>query len=165
MRFFDPDFYADFNRRVEGAIDAGLENEQIADVYGLDEVDVIHGRGDNVGARVAIGGDGAGEIDEVHESAAQQVAKRVGVVGEDDLSHFRLGAGYGADYADRGFSGTHFDLLHFTACSQTFRLSEFTSATMDVAQLNAAGAPVSVSAIHANYANRTARKTTHYEHN
>src|SRR3569833_4226184 len=45
LRIFDPDLYADFKRGVEGAIDAGFEDEQIADVYGLDEVDMIHGRG------------------------------------------------------------------------------------------------------------------------
>jgi hypothetical protein len=63
---------------------------------GADEVDVVHGGGDNVGAGVAIGGHGAGEIDEVHEASAEQVAQRVGVVGQDDLSHLRLRAGDGA---------------------------------------------------------------------
>ena len=63
---FHPDFDTDLERRIEGAIDAGLEDEQIANVNRLNKVDVIHGGGDNVGARVAIGGNGTGEIDEVH---------------------------------------------------------------------------------------------------
>ena len=77
----DPYLDADFERCVEGAIDAGFENEQIADMDGLDEVDVIHGGGDDMGAGVAIGGHGAGQVDEVHETAAEEIAERVGVVG------------------------------------------------------------------------------------
>ena len=96
LRIFDPDLDADLERRVEGAIDARFENEQIADVDRLDEVDVIHGRGDDVGARVPIGGHGAGQVDEVHQASAEQIAERVGVVGQDDLSHLRLRAGDGA---------------------------------------------------------------------
>ena len=117
LRILDPNLDADFDGCIEGTIDAGLENEQIADVNGLNEVDVIHGCGDNMGARMAIGGDCAGEIDEVHEAAAEQVAERVGVVRENDLSHFGLGAGNGT-HRRVGFSGTHFlDLLHILITS------------------------------------------------
>src|ERR1700722_1236307 len=123
LRIFDPDFDANFERRIEGAIDAGLENEQIADVNRLNEVDVIHGGGDHVGARVAIGGDGAGEVNEVHEAAAKQVAERVGVVREDDLSHLGLRAGNGA-HLRVGFSGTH---LFWLAPSLSRLQREFTS--------------------------------------
>jgi hypothetical protein len=98
LRIFDPDFNAHFKRCIESTVDAGLEDEQIADVHGLDEVDVIHGRGDNMCARMAVGGDGPGDVDEMHETAAEQVAKSVGVIGENDLSHLRLSAG---DCADR----------------------------------------------------------------
>src|SRR5579863_8052984 len=76
LRIFYPDFDADLKRGVEGAIDAGLEDEQIADVHRLNEVNVIHGCRDHVSARVAIGGDGASEIDEVHEAAAKQITER-----------------------------------------------------------------------------------------
>ena len=61
LRMFDPDLDADFNRGVKGAIDARLEDQQIADVHRLDEVDVIHRRGDDMRARVTIGGHGAGQ--------------------------------------------------------------------------------------------------------
>ena len=37
------------------------------------------------------------KIDEMHETAAEQIAERVGVVGQNDFSHFRLRAGDGAD--------------------------------------------------------------------
>ena len=58
---FSPHLYADFHGSGEGAIDAGLEGEQVAEMHRLDEVDVIHGRGDDVGARVPVGGHGAGQ--------------------------------------------------------------------------------------------------------
>ncbi len=73
----------------------------------LDEVDVIHGRGNDVGARVAIGGDGPSEVDEVHEAAAEEIAQGVGVVGEDDLSHLGLRACYGT-HKRIGFSRAHY---------------------------------------------------------
>jgi hypothetical protein len=83
-------------------------------VDGLDEVDVIHGGGDDVGARVSIGSDGAGEINEVHEAPAEEIAEGIGVVGEDNLGHFGLGACNGS-HLRTGFSGTHdFDLLHLS---------------------------------------------------
>jgi hypothetical protein len=97
LRILDPDLNAYFKRCIESTVDTGLEYEQVADVDGLDEVDVIHGRGDDVGARVAVGRDGAGDIDEMHETAAEQVAESVGVIGKDDLSHLGLGAGNGTD--------------------------------------------------------------------
>ena len=65
-------------------------------MHGANEVDVVHGGGNDVGVRVAIGSHGSGEIDKVHQATAQQIAQGVGVVGQDDLSHLRLGAGHGA---------------------------------------------------------------------
>ena len=111
LGIFNPDFYADFHRGSERAVDAGLEDEQIADVYGLDEVDVVHRGGDHVGTRVAVGGHGAGEVDEVHQAAAEQVAEGVGIVGQNDLSHLRLRVGYQA--GQRGCSQWN----SFRACS------------------------------------------------
>jgi hypothetical protein len=87
-------------------------------MYRLDEVDVIHGRGHNVGARVPVGGHGAGHIDEVHQPSAQQIAQRVGVVGQDEFSHLGLGAGHGArNWVGRVgiLHGTHDSLTPFTA--------------------------------------------------
>lgn len=97
LRVFDPDLNTNFNRCVESAVNAGLEDEEIADVHGLDEINVIHGRGDDVSAGVAICRDRADDVDEVHEAAAEEVPKGVGIVGENDLSHLGLSAGNGAD--------------------------------------------------------------------
>jgi len=38
-------------------------------------------------ARVAVAGDGAGDVDEVHDGAAQDEAERIGVVGQHHLHH------------------------------------------------------------------------------
>jgi len=94
---FDPDFDADFHGRGEGAVEGRFEDEQVADVDGRDEVDVVHRGGDDVGAGVAIGGHGSDEVDVMHEAAAEQVAEGVGVVGQDYFGHLRLRLGGPAD--------------------------------------------------------------------
>jgi hypothetical protein len=91
---FDHGLDADFHGGAEGAVDAGLEDEEVADTDGGDEVEVIHGGGDDEGARVAAGGHGTDEIHELHQAAAEEVTEGVGVRGEDDLAAFGLG---GAD--------------------------------------------------------------------
>jgi len=91
---FDHGFYAYLHGGAEGAVDAGLEDEEVADADGCDEVEVIHGGGDDEGARVPAGGHGADEIHELHEAPAEEVTEGVGVGREDDLAALRLG---GAD--------------------------------------------------------------------
>lgn len=91
---FDHGLDADFHGGVVGTVDAGLEDEQVADLDGGYEVEVIHGGGDGECSCVSTGSHGADEIDELHEAAAKEVAEGVGVGGEDDLTAFRLG---GAD--------------------------------------------------------------------
>ncbi len=83
---FDHRFDADFHRGAEGAVDAGFEDEEIADVDGGDEVEVIHGGGDDERARVPTGGHGANEIHKLHQAATKEVAQGVRVGGEDDLA-------------------------------------------------------------------------------
>ena len=48
-----------------------------------DKVDMVHGSRDHVRPGMAIGGDRAHQVDVVHKPAAQQVAQRIGVVGQD----------------------------------------------------------------------------------
>ena len=121
-------------------------------MHRLDEVDVVHGRGDHVGARVPVGGHGAGQIDEVHQPAAQQIAQGVGVVGQNDLSHLRLRAGH------RARRRVGFSRNSFVACS-IFLAACVPHASSPPATMrhDSGAAPrhtVPVSAIHANYANR-----------
>jgi len=88
------------------AVHARFEYEQVADMDGLNEIDVIHCRRHHVRPRMPVSRHGAGQVDEVHQSSAQQVAERVGVVGQDDFGHFRLRIG-DQSRRHRGFGGTH----------------------------------------------------------
>ena len=93
---FDHALDADFHGGSEGPVDAGLEDEEVADFYRSDEIEMVHGSSDDGGAGVTAGGHGSGEIDELHEAAAEEVAEGVGVAGEDDLGALGLGVGDGA---------------------------------------------------------------------
>src|SRR3569833_1467912 len=117
LGILNPDFHTDFEGCIEGAIDAGLQNEQIAYVDGLDEIDMVHRCCDHMRPGVPICRDRSGEIDEVHEAAAEQVAERVCIVGEDDLSHLGLRAGYGT-HKRVGFCRAHGGLLR-NSCEET----------------------------------------------
>jgi len=85
---------ADFHRGTKGSIDAGLEDEEIADANRGDEVEVIHGGRDDEGAGVATGSHGADEIHKLHQPPTEEVAEGVAVGGKDNFAAFRLG---GAD--------------------------------------------------------------------
>ncbi|GAC1415041.1 MAG: hypothetical protein NVSMB62_01940 [Acidobacteriaceae bacterium] len=91
---FDHRFDADLHTGAEGAIDAGAKDDEVANFAGGDEVEVIHAGGDGKGLGVPAGGDGADEIDELHEASAKEVAEGVGVCGEDDLAALGLRFGY-----------------------------------------------------------------------
>jgi hypothetical protein len=101
---FDHGFHADLHRGLEGAVDAGLEDEEIADANGCDEVEVIHRGCDDKGARVAAGSHGADEIHELHEPASEEVAEGVAVGGKDDLAAFGLGGADGTGIGAIGHS-------------------------------------------------------------
>jgi len=109
---FDHGFHADLHGGVEGAVDAGLEDEEIADADWCDEIKVIHRGSDDKGARVAAGGHGADEIHELHESPAEEVAEGIAVGGKDDLAAFGLG---GADGTRIGAVG-HSSIVIGTYC-------------------------------------------------
>ncbi len=93
---FHHDADADLHRRLEGAVDAGLEYEEFADADGGYEVEVVHGGRDGDGPGVAAGGHGADEVDVLHEASAEEVAEGVGVGGEDDFGALGLRFGDGA---------------------------------------------------------------------
>jgi hypothetical protein len=101
---FDHGFDADLHGGLEGAVDAGLEDEEVADADGGYEVEVVHGGGDGEGAGVAAGGHGSDEVDELHEAAAEEVAEGVGVGGEDDLAALGLRGAHGTGLGSFGHS-------------------------------------------------------------
>jgi hypothetical protein len=54
----------------------------------MEELQPVHGCGHEQAAGVAVAGDGGGDVDEVHDGAAEDESERVGVVRQDDLHHF-----------------------------------------------------------------------------
>ena len=58
----------------------------------MQELQAVDGGGDDGAAGMTGGGDGAGDVDEMHHRAAQDEAERVRVVRQNDLN--RLGRGF-----------------------------------------------------------------------
>ena len=50
---------------------------------------------------------GAGDVDQVHEASAQQVAERVGIVGQYHLCHLRLRFAHRASLGSMAVIGIH----------------------------------------------------------
>lgn len=94
---FDHDTDAHLHGGAEGAVHAGFEDEDVTDTDGGDEVEVVHARRDADGAGVAEGGHGGGEVDVLHQTAAEEVAEGVRVGGKDDLGALGLRVGDGAE--------------------------------------------------------------------
>ena len=83
----------DLHAGAEGSVDAGLEDQQVANVNGSDEVEVVHGCRDDDGAGVAPCGDSSNEVDELHQATAKEVAEGIGVGREYDLAALCLAGG------------------------------------------------------------------------
>ena len=62
-------------------------------LIGVQELQAVDGRRDQQAARVPMAGDGAGDVDEVHDRAAEDEPERIRVVRQHDLHH--LGGGVG----------------------------------------------------------------------
>lgn len=88
--------HAHLHGGAKRSVDAGLQDQQVADPDGRDEVEMVHAGGDDDRPCVAAGSHRSGQIDELHQAAAKQRAKRIGVAGEDDLGALGLGVGHGA---------------------------------------------------------------------
>ena len=73
--------------------DARLQDDQVADLDRVQELQSIDGRRHQQAARVPVTRDGPGDVDQVHDRAAQDEAQRIGVVGQDHLHHFGEGLG------------------------------------------------------------------------
>ena len=99
-KFFGDDADAHLHGCVEYAVDRGAEHDQLADVNRVQEVKAVDRSGDDRPAGVAHGGHGRGEIDQVHDLAAQHVAQTVGIVGKRQLDVF--GGGIADWFAGRG---------------------------------------------------------------
>ena len=73
----------------------------------MEELQIVDGGRDEEAAGVAVARDGAGDVDQVHDRAAQDVAERIGVVRQDDLHHLgrRLGRALGREVHRDSVSG------------------------------------------------------------
>src|SRR5579862_1440688 len=78
---FDEDFHAHLHRGAKDTVDGGTQNHQVSDANRDEEINVIDGSGNDVAASVTVSSHGSGKIDPVHETAAEQGAERVGIVG------------------------------------------------------------------------------------
>src|SRR5206468_5433716 len=76
-----------FRSRGEDARDVRLQDDQVADLDRVEELQIVDRRRHQQAAGVAVARDGAGDVDEVHDGAAQDEAKRVGVVWQYHLHH------------------------------------------------------------------------------
>src|SRR5262249_31886934 len=96
-RFLGEDIDLHLERRGEDAGDARLQDDEVADLDRVQELQIVDGGRNEQRARVAVAGDGAGDVDEVHDRAAEDVAERVRVVRQHDLHHLgrRFGGGLG----------------------------------------------------------------------
>jgi hypothetical protein len=79
---------------MEGAVHARLQNDQLADANRVAEIQVIDRSRNDVAAAVPVRGNGSGDIDQVHDAAAENVAEHVGILGKNELDHFRARVTY-----------------------------------------------------------------------
>ena len=79
---------AGFKRCVEHAIHGGAQRDQIPDVARVMKHQAVHGGGDGGAPRVAHGGQGPGQVHQVHHLPAQHVAQPVGVGRQRQLGVF-----------------------------------------------------------------------------
>lgn len=84
----DPNFNPDLHRGVKSAVYGGTQDNEISNLDRHQKIHMIHGSGDYILAAVAMGSEGTGHVDPVHEAAAKKRVERVGVVRENDLGHF-----------------------------------------------------------------------------
>ncbi len=93
----DPDLDSYFHGGVIDAVDGRLEDDEVSDARGGEEIEMIGGGGDDIAARMAMRGERSGKIDPMHEAAAEKSAEWVGIIGKDKFHHLgrRVGDGTG----------------------------------------------------------------------
>ena len=78
---------------LHAAVTRAFEDDQVADLDRMEELQAVDGGGHQQAAGVTVAGDGAGDVDQVHDGAAEDEPERVRVVRQDDLHHLRRGLG------------------------------------------------------------------------
>src|SRR5579864_4037113 len=87
---FNEDFHSDFHGAMKYTVDGRSENDEIAHPHGDQEIDMVDGGGDDVIARVPVGGHRACEVNPVHEASTEKGSQGIGIVWQDDFRHLRL---------------------------------------------------------------------------
>ena len=85
-----PAFHSNFHGGMECAIHGGFQDQQITNVHGREKINMVHGCGHHIAARMAVRGEGSGYVNQVHEASAEQIAQRICVIGQNHLCHLRL---------------------------------------------------------------------------
>jgi hypothetical protein len=62
---------------MERAIDLGFEDNQIAHPHRVQKIQMIHGSCNDLAVAVPVRGNGSRHVDQVHDSAAQDIPKKV----------------------------------------------------------------------------------------
>ena len=88
-----------FERRGEGCGDPGVEDDQVADLDRMEELQPIHGGSDHWCSRVPVRGNRTGDVDQVHDGAAEDEPQRVRIIRQHHLHH--LGGGRGRRLGDQ----------------------------------------------------------------
>jgi len=76
---------ADLHRGPEHAIDRRPQHDQFSNVHRMQELKTVDRSGDHGFSGVPHGCHGRGDVDQMHDDAAEHVAKSVGVVGKSQL--------------------------------------------------------------------------------
>jgi hypothetical protein len=102
QNIFGENFHADFHGRMENAVDARLQNDKLADADRRAEIEIVHRGRNDVAIRMAMSGESACDVDQVHHAAAEHIAERIRVVGQNGLDHFRTRGADGLAGQGRG---------------------------------------------------------------
>jgi len=106
QHFLREDIHFDFQRRVEGGGDARFQDDDVAYLDRMEELQAIDRGGDDACARVAIRRHGAGDVDEMHDRAAQHEPEGVRIVRQHDLRH--VGRRFSRRFRCEIHAGFHF---------------------------------------------------------
>jgi hypothetical protein len=75
---------------AEGAAHMAADGDEVAELDGPVEAHVVHGHGDHGALAVPVRADGAADVEPLQQAPAEEVAERVGVVGEHHVRGLRV---------------------------------------------------------------------------
>ena len=85
---------ADLHRGAKGAVDARLQDQQVAHMNGRDEVQVVHAGGHRDGPGMSARRHRSNQVDVLHQPTAKQISQGICVGGKDNLAALGLRLAY-----------------------------------------------------------------------